>query len=69
MTYDQLNIKVSSTSDFSPGTAVTITISTINMPLSFKPQGIFVLYTDTDISNAITGKIESAADASSSVSD
>ena len=48
----------------SADTDITITISSLNMPLSTSPLGVFVLYTATDISDPPDGKIETAADVS-----
>ena len=64
LTYDQLNIAVSGNNRLSAGTAVTISIPSIYMPLSTKPLGVFVLYTATDVSVVPNVKIESALDGS-----
>ena len=48
----------------SGATDITINISSLNMPLSTSPLGVFVLYTATDVSDPPDGKIETAADVS-----
>ena len=67
-TYDQLNMLHTGTA-LAADTVVTIYIpSYILMPLSYDPLGVFVLYTATDVSTDPDTKVESAADASSTVS-
>ena len=68
--YDSLNMLVDGNPVLTADTVVTIAIpSYILMPLSYDPLGVFVLYTATDVSTDPDTKVESAADASSTVND